>query len=548
LWPQVSDAAGAHRLKGARTIAPKARSSEETVMSLVIKSTLLTKPVAARRAWPLEWLALLSILCVGAARDAALLGGSAAAVGIDGYYYVLQVNSLNLQGVLHYPTGTPVVLYLLSGFSRLVGDTVLAIKVGGLVLNTLLCAGSFALVTSLTRRAWYGVLASGMAAFSGLHLYLLGEYVNSLGALTMLVWCAWAAVRAVQTRRLGWAIVSAALLLTALWSHRLTPTLVQSMLASALLARWATYEGETSQRYRRAALAAGLLLLCAPILLAAQPFVGLPSWLRGELLVAPRWPLRRIDLGEGLLLLLAAPATIYLAVRRGVTESKFARAAFVTVAVWCLLIPLNPYLNHDTAFQGTIGRLGSLIYIPAAILLPGLLWLSAPLHRRAGLLVLAACAASMLLSVMAPLPHGLRPEYRAGRESLIRQLPAQRALLCETPLVIAQHGEQFVVTALLGVPSQQRPPSEARYGCVYWLLHHVPQSVLPGGQNVLDADGFGRVTAFVSDEDLRLILRDAPDEARRQVVMSNPHLREVVRQERARAAAPNARAAARPQS
>jgi hypothetical protein len=104
------------------------------------------------------------------------------------------------------------------------------------------------------------------------------------------------------------------------------------------------------------------------------------------------------------------------------------------------------------------------------------------------------------------------------------------------------------VTSLLGVSSQQRPPAETRYECVYWLLHRIPKAALTGGQSVFDADEYGRATALVSDGELRRMLRESPDETRRHLVAANPHLWDVIRrQQQARANGPNAGAEAEAQ-
>jgi hypothetical protein len=81
--------------------------------------------MAGRRALPvrLEWLALVAALAVGVAYDAAVLFKYPFAVGVDGYYYVLQINELRTQGRLYFPTRTPLILYLLTGVSAPAGST-----------------------------------------------------------------------------------------------------------------------------------------------------------------------------------------------------------------------------------------------------------------------------------------------------------------------------------------------------------------------------------------------------------------------------------------
>jgi len=483
----------------------------------------------AARLWRWEWL-LAVVLAAGAARDAWVLTRSAVALGIDGYYYVLQVERLRDYGHFYYPTRTPLILYLLYGVSLLTGDALTAVKLCGVFLHALLCLGVYAVLFAATGRKWPGVLGSALAAAAGLHVYLITEFINSLGALTLLVWSAWGAIRAFQTGVKRWFALSASLLAAAFLSHRVALSLVLVVTVSALLARWLTAAGPSRNRYAYAAAAIFVLLFCSPALLLAQPFFELPGWLRKEFLVAPRWPLRRFDVAEGLMLLVASPAAL-LAVRlaAGARRAGIAAQVFATVALWSLLIPLNPFLNHNTGFLGVVGRLSSVLYIQAAVLVPGLIWLLAPRWPRARLpLVLAALALSAL-SVSAPLPYGATADYLKGRERLIRQLEARRPRLCDEPLVIAPHGEQFVVTAVLGVPAQQRPPSATRPQCTYWLLHGVRGPLLQGGLEVLGEDAPGLVSALVEDGELRQLLGGMAGGERRQLMAANPHLREALR-------------------
>jgi hypothetical protein len=484
-------------------------------------------PAALRLA---GWLALALMLCAALARDAALLARTPVAVGVDGYYYVLQLDTLRNYGHLYYPTGTPLVLYILSGIRLVTGDSVLAVKVGSALLNALLCLGVYALVRSVTGRVWLGVFGFAVAALSSLHLYLIVEFVNSLGALSLLVWSAWGAVRALRTRSAKWAAFSAVLLLAALLSHRLIAPLVLLLVALAALTRPLLSTGEDASGNRYAALSVLLLLFCAPAILAAQPLINLPQWVRSEFLIVPRWPLRRFDAAEGCMLLFASAATLARAAR-GVRPrgEKAARSFFATVALWALLVSLNPFLNHNTGFLGITGRLSSLFHVQAAILLPGSIWLLKSAGLRARLLVAALSLAALSVGLTAPLPFGATAAYLAARERLVSSLRERPAQLCQRALIIAPHGEQFVVTAVGGVPAQQRPPSDAGAGCTYWLLHRAPKAALLDVQNTLYEEEDGSAAALVRGEDLGRLLGGMGGAERRRLLGANPHLREALR-------------------
>ena len=69
-----------------------------------------------------------------------------------------------------------------------------------------------------------------------------------------------------------------------------------------------------------------------------------------------------------------------------------------------------------------------------------------------------------------PTSQGLDPEYLRAREALVHEIQSMRQQLCDDPIVIAPHGTQFLISAVLNVPSQQKPPTTRAYGCVYWLV------------------------------------------------------------------------------
>ena len=54
-----------------------------------------------------SWASLFALLTLGAARDASLLRRTPSAVGVDGYYYFLQITQIAKTGRLFFPTRTP---------------------------------------------------------------------------------------------------------------------------------------------------------------------------------------------------------------------------------------------------------------------------------------------------------------------------------------------------------------------------------------------------------------------------------------------------------
>jgi hypothetical protein len=279
-------------------------------------------------------------------------------------------------------------------------------------------------------------------------------------------------------------------------------------------------------------LVAGVLLLILPALIAAQKFVELPAWLGNELLIRPRLPISlRSPVGkaEMVALLLAAPATLFLIARhRPALPGNPFSLVVCAVALWSLLITLNPFLNHDVRQLGIIGRLDHLMYLQVAIILPALVWLSLHINRRLAAAMLALTFVFMLASMIAALPNGLRPQYLLERQQMIQALPEQRQQLSTNPLVIAQHGDEFVITWVLGIPAQQNFPTTSQGQSTYWLLHQVnPITLTPSAIVVMEEDN-GSGLILMKHGDLTQWIDTINEEERNRLFAQNPHLKKYV--------------------
>jgi hypothetical protein len=108
------------------------------------------------------------LLLISATRDAGILFHYPTAVGVDGYYYVLQVTQLSRTGRLYFPTYFPVQLSALTAVSHLVGDTITAVKGVGILLQIILAVGIFAIIRSTVRNIWLALLGSALAVIPSL--------------------------------------------------------------------------------------------------------------------------------------------------------------------------------------------------------------------------------------------------------------------------------------------------------------------------------------------------------------------------------------------
>jgi hypothetical protein len=464
---------------------------------------LLVRWARSRHAGLLALAAGLSSLAL---RDAALLARYTVPAGVDGYYYVVQIEALRESGRLYYATHTPLVAYALAGISYAVGDAVVAVKLGAVALHTLLCVGLYSMLTSLTRDSWLGCLCALLAAASGLHLLLVSEYVNNLGALALLLCVCACLARSRQSHRPRvWEAAAALCFAGALLSHRSAWAIALVFVFSALLCR--VMLTTASACGRRVALAAVLLVWSLPALVSAQPLFHLSDWLRWEITHLPRPSFFSVAAGEKLALLIAAPACLWACFRsRDAHAPGRARYLLGGVALMSLLLTLNPFLNGERGLSSLAGRLSYLAHIQAAVLTAGLVLQSRTLNRR-GLSLVAALAALCVVSGSRQLPIGMRDEYLDVRSELVRQLSAKRGVLSRADVVVAAHGEEFTVTAILGVPAQQRPPRDEPRREFYWLIHRFDRTLLPEGIVVLSDAAEAFPTVLVKNDDLMRRLR-----------------------------------------
>jgi general stress protein CsbA len=65
-------------------------------------------------------------------------------------------------------------------------NAVIAIKLGSIAFNLCLCSALFVLVSAITRSRWLGVLGAGIVGLSGMHLYMIAEFIKNLAGMSLL--------------------------------------------------------------------------------------------------------------------------------------------------------------------------------------------------------------------------------------------------------------------------------------------------------------------------------------------------------------------------
>ena len=443
------------------------------------------------------------LVAIALFRDVYLLFRHPVAVGIDGYYYVLQIQSLYAHRGLFFPSITPVGLYLLTAMRAWTSNPVVALKLGALASHLSLCLGVYVLLKLLTKSNVYALCGVLIIATSNLHAFLLSEFLSNSIAISFLIWSACFAV--MINRRAGTLAVTAAGLcaLLAIFSHRSGVFLLAVFVVSFVLFRLMTCSDATTFR-KATGLGVTVALFFAPLLIEPVQILTLG----------------RLALLEKTLLLVGS-VSLLLFIRESESRNRLMYRLSGAIALMSLLVTLNPFLNRETGSLSVAERLSLLAYIQLAILVPSLFWLLKPMLGR---WALPACLALSVffsaISLQIRPPVGLSNEYLSRRAELIDTLRKHQRTLDEVKLVIAPHGDQFVVTDVLGVPSQQKWASNQQ-DIPYWLLQRFSNVHQRNGDGTIKLD---EETLLVRDDRLDELLGSLDISEIRRTLPNNPHL------------------------
>ena len=170
-----------------------------------------------------------------------VLDGSPFPIGVDGYFYPVQLRSLLETGELQYPA-SPLAFYLLAPFAAAT-DPITGAKLGAAFLGALIALPAYGVGVELTRRPTRedhgrgpGLIAAALATTSAGSFYLSLEFVKNGIGLTVALTALWLVLRALATptrRAAGLAIAGIA---AALLTHKMAAGLVLGIAIPAALA------------------------------------------------------------------------------------------------------------------------------------------------------------------------------------------------------------------------------------------------------------------------------------------------------------------------
>jgi hypothetical protein len=481
----------------------------------------LTKKAIPEQFFHIRIFVLIILLFGGGWRDLSTLSKFPTAVGVDGYYYVVQLNNFFSNGQLYFSTKTPLVIYFLAGITYFTENSVLAVKVGSVLLNLMLCIGIFALTTIITKSTWMGIIGSAIAIISGLHFFMIVEFISYLGAITLIIWFGFFLIKAIESKQLRWLLISIIFLLLGLFSHRAT-FLICLTLACMFLIVWLMFDKIAASKLQTLTI---ILILCstsAILKILFLPDSSNPSFDNFGSVIQKNFR----HLAE--LILLGIAAVVILLLFQADSKLNFSKSTWmvvITLVFWSFLIIINPFFIFENGLQTIVGRIKVLAYIQAAILAPIAICLILQYQKKLILYVVALITPLMLMSTLSPLPAGLQAEYMTDRQQLLQSLSEHRQQLQNIPIIIAPHGEQFLVTHVLNIQSQQRPPEKGNYESVYWLIHYAERKNINGVLAKFRTADNNYDTIIIEEESLFNYLQSLDSDTYQQLISSNDHLR-----------------------
>jgi len=422
-----------------------------------------------------------------------LLTASPFPLGVDGYFYPIELRSLLDRGELAYPA-SPLAFYLLVPFAAIWGPLTGA-KLGAALYGAAIAGPAYGVGARLGGGRGAGLVAAVLATTSVGSAYLTIEFVKNGIGLTVALTALWLVLRATERPTAARIATAVGGVLAAYATHKMAAAIVVMI---AIPAAFAAATAHGALRGRRLLYVLGGLVgigATALVLGAASPHRFLSAadarLIGGLVSTTPRWtapalvsPTGKLALGHdalvGLALALAAliaravPALIAPSLRARIARAIPARwrrdaapvPAAVTAATWPILVLALaiglPFLAV-TDRQGLGFRLRIAAFVPAALAaaIVARALVARWVHRDAALAVLAVVLA-IARQPGARLDGGIttHPALVTAAQALNGQLPAGATL------IVPERHIAFLVAWYTGAAVALRPdqvPPARRY-------------------------------------------------------------------------------------
>jgi hypothetical protein len=431
-------------------------------------------------------------------------------VGIDGYYYVLQLNSLVKTNSFYFPTQNPVVLLFFSFIKIFINDSIFSIKIGVFIIQLFLYLGLFLVIKELTNNNWLALLSIGIAFVSGLHRYMLVEYLSQLGSISFLIWSIFGILKFSNAKNKIWLILSICFVGLSVGSHRsIIPIILFIIIAFSLsFIFWRGVNNKNRSLIGISLITLVLFFVLPAFIVVTQKWITLPIETKNNISSIPQLPFRLSTLPEVLLLLVFLPFCLWLLLSLKNNQlSKTLVYFLLSISIFTILITLNPFLSSELGFSSLGGRLRVLAFTQVALLIPCVMFLiiqkwSGMKYQQTIIGGVSIILVSLLLwSYFLPLPRGVQKDFLENRENLLLGLEKNKESLENNSIILANHGQQFLVKSITGIKSQQSYPKDFSNEHIYWLVERVPSTLIDNNMKVLFKDAQGLNTVIVQDDE-----------------------------------------------
>lgn len=297
-------------------------------------------------------------------------------LGVDGYFYPIQVRSLLEHGTLQYPA-SPLAFWFMTPFAA-VTDPITGAKLGAAIGGALIALPAYALGVRLGRSRGAGFAAAVIASMPAASQYLSTEFVKQGIGLTVALAAVWLVLRALEKSSRARVAAAFAGVLAVLLAHKLAAALVIAIAIPAIIEH-ARSRGTLRGRrllYLLVGLASLGLVIIVLGLVAPARFLGAPDAALARHLVHrhAEWSLPALSLPhyelafdhEAIVGFAAALAAIGALLWKPYDRTLAAQRVVAWVAIGLALLIALPWLSVDDP-QGLGFRLRLAAFVPAAL-------------------------------------------------------------------------------------------------------------------------------------------------------------------------------------
>jgi len=487
---------------------------------------------------PLRLTGLVALLAIivsaGLAGPAEVLFRWDIPLGRDGFYYVLQVQSIRTTGYPWYPTQFSGGLYVIALLGAACDDVVVGNKVAALATFAALVAAVHFLLHVITVSHRWALLGASFLALSPLKYYFTVEYLANLIGITSyaLATSFWLASRreAGRIRRRLYLLLAVVAGCLTVWFHKSAAAMVAITLLGALAYRALELRVRLSGGRVIAAAFVGVLVVSSAFLTTTYFLIpATTQWLRANTRPIPIPDIWGFSFAPESMFLSAS--AMLLAVRyarhRPQLSPEGARMLPVFLGI-AALICANPFLRYRSGLDNAAERMGlwALLCVPlmAAVIA------SIPedtRHNRRFRPAAALPLAAVVLCLVPRIPVGATEGYLRSRMLLAAQLRQLQEWNAADLPVIAEHGTQFMVTALTGHRSSSPVTGGRNHREEFWLIRDSHEALCRSETEMVFC---GNGWALLRDEALSQWTRTAPAASLASLIRQNPqHARWMLR-------------------